>query len=145
LIPQSTKFLDTQGILSVADSIRCATVQIKGNNQHKKYSPSSSEGRYNHVKGNKQKGDKEGFEVGVFVQVKGGGSKPNGKISDEKGKQQLLVVQLVGLDRKLEQVNAGEKTSRMMHIQQERELPTNIKVLFGLAVADDGSIELEVV
>ncbi len=46
------------------------------------------------------------------------------------------------MDGKLE-ANAVEKTSRMMNIQQERELPANVKVLFGLVVADDGSIELE--
>ncbi len=48
----------------------------------------------------KQKGEKKRFEVGVFVQVKGGG-KPFGQISGENGKQRWLV-RLVGADGKLE-------------------------------------------
>jgi hypothetical protein len=91
----------------------------------------------------KQKGDKKRFEVGFFVQVKGGG-KPFGRISGENGKQRWLVL-LVGADGKLE-ANDVEKTSRMINIQQqERELPANVKVRFGLVVADDGSIEIEAV
>ena len=89
-----------------------------------------------------EKGDKKRFEVGVFVQVKGG-TKPFGRISGENGKQRWLV-RLVGADGKLE-ANDVEKTSRMINIQQEPELPANVKVLFGLVVADDGSIEIEAV
>jgi hypothetical protein len=89
-----------------------------------------------------EKRDKKRFEVGVFVQVKGG-AKPFGRISGENGKQRWLV-RLVGADGKLE-VNDVEKTSRMINIQQERELPANVKVLFRLVVADDGSIEIEAV
>jgi hypothetical protein len=89
-----------------------------------------------------EKRDKKRFEVGVFVQVKGG-AKPFGRISGENGKQRWLV-RLVGADGKLE-ANDVEKTSRMINIQQERELPANVKVLFRLVVADDGSIEIEAV
>jgi hypothetical protein len=83
----------------------------------------------------KQKGDEKRLDVGVFVQVKGGG-KPFGRISGENGKQRWLVW-LVGADGTLG-ADAVEKTLRMMNIQQERELPANAKVLVGLAVADDG-------
>jgi hypothetical protein len=85
----------------------------------------------------KQKGDKKRFEVGVFVQVKGG-AKLFGKISGENGKQRWLV-RLVGADGKLE-ANAAEKTS---NIHQEPEPPANVKVFFWLVIADDRSIEIE--
>jgi hypothetical protein len=70
-----------------------------------------------------------------------GGAKPFGKISGKNGKQRWLV-RLVA-DRKFE-TNDVEKTSRMLNIQQEWELPANVKVFFGLVDADDRSIEIEV-
>jgi hypothetical protein len=49
-----------------------------------------------------------------------GGAKPFGKISGENGKQRWLVW-LVGTDGKLE-ANDMKKTSRMINIQQERQM-----------------------
>jgi hypothetical protein len=63
LIPESTKFLDTQGILSIADSIQCATTQIKYNNQE--FLPSSSEGRNNHFKAKRRQEGKAKWTVKV--------------------------------------------------------------------------------
>jgi hypothetical protein len=92
LIPPSTKFLDTQGILSIADSIRCATAKINITTNSSYHHPWKEE----IIMSKQEKGDKKRFEVGFFVQVKGG-AKPFGRISGENGKQRWLV-RLVGAD-----------------------------------------------
>jgi hypothetical protein len=75
-----------------------------------------------------QKGNEKCLDVEVIVELKEGG-KPSGRVSGENGKQRWLVW-LVGADGKLE-ANDVEKTSRMINIQQERDLPANVRSFSG--------------
>jgi hypothetical protein len=146
-MPQSTKFLDTQGILPIADSFRYVTAGIKYNNQQlriqsdvrlrKKNTTTNSS--YHHpgreeIIMSKERGDKKRVKVGVYVLVKG-------EVMSFLARSLARTESSGGLFGLLGPMESLKPRS----ILQEWELPSNVKVLFSwwLGMTEASSLRLQ--